>query len=99
MLDPAELSATPATTSAPAPLGLAIWIGDTWLMLDDLEDEDQDPDEGADDWNDNFDFAAHPDALNPFVEQPLVYPADAGDDDEDFAALVAFQQGVRGLDA
>jgi hypothetical protein len=96
MLAPADSAATPATTSATAPSGLAICIANTWIMLDDLEDED--PDEGADGWNDTFDYAAHPDALNPFAGQPLVYPADAGDD-EDFAALVAFEKEVKGLDA
>ncbi|MBS7779166.1 hypothetical protein [Acidovorax sp. CCYZU-2555] len=88
---------TPSTTSAPAPSGLAIRIGDTWIMLDDLDDEDQDQD--ADDyWNDTIDYAAHPGALNPFVVQPLVYPSEC-EDDKDFAALVAFVQGVKGLDA
>ena len=96
MLDPAEISATPATTSAPAPSALAIWIDGTWLMLEDLEDEDQD--EGTDGWNDTFDDAAHPDALQPFAEQFFVYPSE-GEDDEDFAALVAFVQEVKGLDA
>ncbi|MEG1768809.1 MAG: hypothetical protein RR311_10110 [Comamonas sp.] len=89
MLDPAGLSANPAPAHPPAPSGLAICIANTWIMLED-ESHDED-DEG---WNDTFDYAAHPDALDPFAEQVFVYPAE-GSGDEEFAALVAFVEEVK----
>jgi hypothetical protein len=85
MPDPADFS---APASAPAFSGLAIGIANTWDMLDDLEDDVV--------WHDTFDHAAHCEALNPFAAQPLVYPADEGD--EDFAATLALVEAVKTLD-
>lgn len=94
MLNPAELSAAPTPAPAPAPSGLAMGVSNSWFSLVDIEDEDQD-DDG---WDHSFDYAAQPDALNPYAAQSFVYPSDDSADKE-FAALVACVQNVNGMDA
>lgn len=88
------VAATPIAAIAPTPPHvLQPVIGPAGHGLDPaialIEISDSEEGEGelyGGDWNDSFDFAADPNAFNPFVVQAFVYPSS---DDEEFASLVA----------